>query len=123
MFIQHQIQPESQTQRQNNDPGHPQSLSQRTPRQLAPTGNPSRLACISNLRDAQTNNRDRAQYSAPRRPRIPSYISTMSNNKKARVTALPLPTTFSAASADRAYTQPAAQCQILCDNYFKIRPS
>ena len=80
MFIRHQIQPESQTQRQNNDPGHPQSLYKRTPRNLSTAGNPPRLACISNLRDAQTNNRDRAQYSAPRRPRIPSYISTMSNN-------------------------------------------
>lgn len=45
-------------------------------------GKPSRLACIFKpQRCSDRNNRDpRQNKTPPRRPRIPSYISTMSNN-------------------------------------------
>jgi hypothetical protein len=43
------------------------------------------------------------------------------NNKKARVTALSCLAARPAANADRAYTQPHGQCQILYDKFTKKR--
>jgi len=51
-----------------------------------------------------------------RRPRIPSFLSTMSNNKVARGAARPCVAALTACDADRAYTQPHAACQTLYDN-------
>jgi len=113
-----------------------QSLLRRSPaRPLTGTDQKPPLGShvYSNLRDAQTDTKDRPKtilglkdipVSAPktayqRRPRIPSIYPQCQTTKKARVTALPCATTRSVADADRAYTQPYAWCQILYGNYFK----